>query len=351
LKSGLSIDETVSQLRINLAVDSNYFFEIAKLRAARLIFHKLLQQYSAKNTKVFIVAYTSSWNKTIYDAYNNVLRTTTEAMSAIIGGADAVKIASFDKFFKNENDFSSRIAENQQHILKEESHLDEVVDPAAGSYYIESITKEIADVAWKIFEEIEEKGGYNACKDSISDDIDKVSEGKLKDVSSRKKPILGVNIFPNINEEILQNIEVQSEQKRAAKEIEDLRLSNERKFLTEKRPVVFLLTYGNVGMRRARAGFAMNFLACAGFEIRDNNGFKSIEEGLAEANKADADIIVFCSSDEEYLQVLGIQLNKKENTKFIIAGNMGENETKFTEHGIDLFIHVKTNLLQTLQTL
>ncbi|GHV36332.1 hypothetical protein FACS1894178_7430 [Bacteroidia bacterium] len=354
----LTIDEIVPKIRVNLSIDSNYFFEIAKIRAARLLYHRLLTEYHATDSKIHITAITSSWNKTIYDAYNNVLRSTTEAMSAIIGGADALKIGSFDEFFKAKNEFSSRIAENQQHILKEESHLDEVIDPAAGSYYIESITEEIAKQAWMFFQEIEEKGGFQTCveNDFLCERISESTAQKLKDIASRKKSILGVNIFPNVNERIdaAQLVSTTSDKPRAAEQIEKIRLKTE-KYVADgnKRPLVFLLTFGDLTMRRARAGFALNFFGCAGFDIQDNNGFASIEEGLAAADKAQADIVVFCSSDDEYAQLFDSQLDIDNNYKalFVLAGNPGENEKNYRNAGIETFIHVKSNLVKTLNGL
>ncbi|MDR2511639.1 MAG: methylmalonyl-CoA mutase family protein [Bacteroidales bacterium] len=351
---GVSIDEILPKIRVNLSVDSNYFFEIAKIRAARLLYHRLLTEYHTENTKIHITAVTSSWNKTIYDAYNNVLRTTTEAMSAVIGGVDALKIGSFDEFFKAKNEFSSRIAENQHHILKEESHLDEVIDPAAGSYYIESITEEIAKQAWAFFQEIEEKGGFQTCIENnfLCEKIGEIAVQKLKDVASRKKSILGVNIFPNVSER--RDDICLSDKVRAAEQIEKIRLKTE-KYVADgnKRPLVFLLTFGDLTMRRARAGFALNFFGCAGFDIQDNNGFASIEEGLAAANKAQADIVVFCSSDNEYVELIDSQLDIDNNYKalFVLAGNPGENEKNYRNAGIETFIHVKSNLVETLDGL
>ncbi len=156
---GISADFAASKIRFSFSTGSDYFPEIAKLRAARLLWSVVLNGFNV-NAAMEIHSVTASWNKTIYDPYVNMLRSTTEAMSAILGGTDSLTVEPFDSAFCNPNDFSERIARNQQLILKEESYFDKVADPSAGSYYIENITKLIADRAWKLFTGIDEQGGF-----------------------------------------------------------------------------------------------------------------------------------------------------------------------------------------------
>lgn len=127
--------------------------EIAKLRAARMLWKHIVQAYGGNEDaqKMFIHARTSTYNKTIYDPYVNMLRTTTEAFSGVVGGADSMHVGAFDEVFRVPNEFSRRIARNQQIILREETHLDAVIDPAGGSWYIESLTAKLCDVVWKNF--------------------------------------------------------------------------------------------------------------------------------------------------------------------------------------------------------
>jgi methylmalonyl-CoA mutase len=160
---GLSSDLAASKIRFCFGTGSDYFPEIAKLRAARLLWSVIVngfQPAGRESCKMVIHSVTSEWNKTIQDPYNNLLRTQTEAMSAILGGTDSLTVQPFDKTFRKPDEFSERIARNQQLILKEESYFDKVADPGAGSYYIENLTDLIADNAWKLFLEIEDRGGF-----------------------------------------------------------------------------------------------------------------------------------------------------------------------------------------------
>ena len=161
--AGLTVDEAARKLRFSFSVTSNYFMEIAKFRAARMLWANIVKAYNPEKHcagKMMIHAATSKWNQTVYDPYVNMLRGTTEAMSAVIGGVRSLEVTPFDASFETPTEFSKRIARNVELLLKHESHFDQVVDPAGGSYYVENLTQSIASEAWKLFLEIEEKGGY-----------------------------------------------------------------------------------------------------------------------------------------------------------------------------------------------
>lgn len=350
----------------SFATGSNYFMEIAKIRAARILWKKIMQEYNPKCDSaydLFIATESSFYNKTIYDPYVNMLRTTTESMSAAIAGADSISVYPFDCAFKESDDFSRRIASNQQILLKEETYLDKVVDPSAGSYYIENITSSIAAAAWDIFKQIEEKGGFlKAIKEGyIQDEVNKTAQKRSKEVAMRKTTILGTNQYPNQNEEMSSKLEVlchgyenpANEIKtlncnRLSEPFENLRLDVEK---SSHKPKVFLLTYGNLAMRKARAGFASNFFAVSGYEIIDNTGFDSAEEGAKAALNSKAEIVVLCSSDEEYVDlVAGVTpVLKGKVNHIVVAGNPVEQIENFKNQGITDFISVKTNCLESLQ--
>lgn len=350
----------------SFATGSNYFMEIAKIRAARMLWNKVMKEYNPKCESaydLFIATESAFYNKTIYDPYVNMLRTTTETMSSAIAGADSISVYPFDCAFKESDDFSRRIASNQQVLLKEESHFDKVVDPSAGSYYIENLTSSIASHAWDIFKQIEDKGGFlKAVKEGyIQDEINKTAQKRSKDVAMRKTTILGTNQYPNQIEEMASKIEsVCHGYENPAKEIktlscnrlaepfENLRLEVER---ASHKPEVFLLTYGNLAMRKARAGFASNFFAVSGYKIIDNAGFDTAEEGAKVALESKAEIVVLCSSDEEYVDlVAGVTpLLKGKVNHIIVAGNPVEQIENFKAQGITDFISVKTNALESLQ--
>ena len=364
--AGLTIDDIAPRMQFNLAVGSNYFIEIAKLRAFRLLWSKLAEAYKPKNeniTKTFFHSTTGKWNMTLYDPFVNMLRATTESMSAIIGGTDSLSVTPFDNIFIANNDFSNRIARNIQIILSEEAYFDRVIDPAAGSYYIENLTNSIAAEAWKLFLKVEKEGGYIAClkKGLIQSEIKTISDKRINDIASRRETLVGTNQYPNFNEQVLGNIEkdvfedkneVPTNQVvkpikslRGAQAFEKLRLTTEK---SGKRPKVFMLTIGSLAMRLARSQFSSNFFALAGFEVIDNNGFDSIEEGVRSALEAKADIVVLCSSDDEYA-TLAPEAYEKIGSKaiFVVAGAPASMEELVTK-GIVNFINIKSNVLEAL---
>lgn len=369
---GMQACQATQAMTLSLATGSTYFMEIAKLRAARLLWSKIAKAYNPsceEAYKLFIHCDGALWNKSIYDPYVNMLRTTTETMSAVIGGADSISVEPFDAAYEEANDFSYRIARNQQILLKEESYMEKIVDPSAGSYYIENLTDSIAQHAWKIFLDVEERGGFRKAVDDgfVQDEVERMAREMDKQIAQRRVHILGTNIFPNLKERALDHIKEQEEPGcchdachndeapalktlkpyRAAEPFERLRLATER---SGRRPKVFLLTYGDLTMRKARSGFATNFLGVAGYEIIDNNGFPTPQEGVDAALASAAEVVVLCSSDDEYPELAKAaapQLRGKVKS-LVLAGAPGEREAEYRELGIDEFIHVKTNVLDCL---
>jgi len=364
---GELIDTVASHMQFMFAIGSNYFMEIAKLRAARMLWARIVEQYhplQESSKAMTIHAVTSNWNKSIYDPHVNMLRTTTEAMSAAIGGCDVLTINLFDNTYKKSDDLSTRYSRNTQLILKSESYLDKIVDPAAGSYYIEHLTDSIAEAAWKLFKTIEGKGGFLETVKSnfIIEEITKICQQRDMDIAMRRQIILGTNQYPNMNERMLDKIKPHAElsdlgglrQYRGAQAFETIRLATEAHVKDgHNRPKVFLLTIGNLAMRKARAAFAANFFGCAGYEILDNIGFKTVEEGVNDAIEANADIVVICSSDDEYTafapEACKLLQSKKPEVHFIVAGNPTAIIEELKKAGVDDFIHVRTNVIETLR--
>lgn len=156
--AGVDADKAAKAIKFNFGISGNYFFEIAKFRAARMLWAQIVKQYEPKcdcDCKMKAHAETSTFNMTVFDAHVNLLRSQTEAMSAAIAGVDSITVCPFDKTYETPDDFSERLARNQQLLLKEESHMDKIVDPAAGSYYIETLTNNIAKQAWELFLAVE----------------------------------------------------------------------------------------------------------------------------------------------------------------------------------------------------
>ena len=371
-EKGFSIDDVAPLIQFSLGIGSNYFMEIAKLRAARLLWTRMVEQYQPKrdeSLKLFIHATSALWNKSIYDPYVNMLRTTTEGMSAALGNADSVTILPFDASYKESDEISRRIARNQQFVLKEESYLDKIIDPAGGSYYIENLTHSLAHHAWDLFKEVESRGGMIECIKSgyVQDEVERSRVQKEMDIAQRKIVILGTNQFPNIHETMSEKIQrsdgvastspasyKQMTPFRGAQAFEEIRLATER-YVNDgnDRPVVFLFTMGNLAMLRARAGFAANFFGCAGYDIHDNQGFATIDEGVEAALSSKAEIVIICSSDEDYVQIVPEiagklkQANCKINV--VVAGYPKDFIDSYKSAGVSDFIHVRSNLLDTLR--
>ncbi len=366
---GVNIDDVAKTIKFNFGIGNNYFMEIAKLRAARLLWAQIVKAYNpSSNCAAKLIAHseTNRYNKTIYDPHVNMLRTQTEAMSAALGGAHSITVLPFNAIYEEPTDFSERIARNQQILLKEESYFDKVSDPAAGSYYIENLTASLVDEAWSLFLKVQEKGGFVAAfrEGFIQNEIKEMAAKRDLNIALRRENLLGTNQFPNFTEKInaefdgsvFDPIDLTAEDAeaetlkpyRGAQAFEALRYSTDVYSKTNKRPVVFMLTIGNLAMRKARAQFSCNFFAVAGFTVIDNNGFATIEEGVAAAKAAGADIVVLCSSDEEYADLAPktAELLKKE---ILVVAGAPACQKELEEKGITNFISMKSNILEELE--
>ena len=364
--AGVDVDTAAKSIKFYMGISENYFMEIAKFRAARLLWAQIVKQYEPKcdcACKMIINASTSTYNQTLFDSYVNLLRSQTEAMSAALGGVHSMVVTPFDAPYEKATDFSERIARNQQLLIKEESHFDRIVDPSAGSYYIEHLTDALAQEAWKIFLKIEDEGGFLEAvkKGIVQDDINATNVKRHGDAAKRKEFLLGTNQFPNFTEKSegkraqgtaccchddgCEPTFKKLETTRLAADFEDLRIHTEE----TKVPTAFMLTIGNLAMRQARAQFSCNFLACAGYKVIDNLGFKTVEEGVDAALKANADIVVICSSDDEYAEY-AIPAFKYLNGRamFVVAGAPACMDD-LKAAGIENFIHVRCNVLETLK--
>ncbi len=209
---GISTDLAASKICFTFGIGSNYFFEIAKLRAARLLWALIVSGWNPEkdeSTVMDIHCITSRWNKTIFDPYVNLLRTQTEAMSAALGGTDSLTVDPFDMVFRQPDEFSERIARNQQLILKDEAYFDKTADPAGGSWYIEKLTHLIAENSWKLFVEIENRGGFLASlKDGfILKSINESASIRKADIEGKKEILLGTNQYPDLRETISSDLD------------------------------------------------------------------------------------------------------------------------------------------------
>lgn len=371
MEKGLTIDQVAPSIKFNMSVSANYFLEIAKFRAGRLLWANIAKQYNPTRgcaSKMSVHATTSMFNTTAYDPYVNMLRGTTEAMSAAIAGVNSIEVLPFDAAYEKPTEFSARIARNAQLLLKEESHLDQVVDPSAGSYYIEMLTQKLAENAWALFKQVEEKGGFAKALEAgfIQDQIEATANKRDLNIATRREILLGTNQYPNFTEVADKAITTANVTRseggcccgekptfkclkpyRGGMAFEELRLKTDR---CGKDILAFMLTCGGLSMARARAQFSCNFFGCAGFKVQDNTYFKSVEEGAKAALAAKANIVVVCSADDDYA-TLAVEVKKLIDGKAIVvvAGDPAC-RAELEAAGVTHFISAKDNVLETLKS-
>jgi methylmalonyl-CoA mutase len=340
----MPVDSAAARVEFVYAVGSNYFFEIAKLRAARRLWAQVVAAFGAGDPGACTARLhvrTSRLNKSVYDRYTNLLRVTTEAMSAVIGGCDTLAVEPFG--------FSPHLALGVQRVLREEAHLDAVADPGAGSYYIEALTDALARDAWKLFQSVEAAGGYAMALESgiVDRALAETRAARRKAVASRRRTLVGVNNYPDLNEktpgsEALRGFDRSAfPALRLAEPFEKIRERTARHAaLTGRYPKVLLLKRGDLKMRMARANFALNFLGCAGFDLVEADAY----EGTG------ADLIVLCSADPEYL-ALAREVCARVGVPVLVAGHPKEQIDALKAAGVRGFIHIMSDAVQTLTEL
>ena len=363
---GLAPETVLPHVRLRLAVGSDYFMEIAKIRAARWLWSKVAAAYGVQNAPVHIHASTSQWNKTTYDAHTNMLRVTAEAFAAVVAGADSLHIGPYDEIAGHTDEFSRRIARNIHIILREECGLDHVIDPAGGSTYIEWLTDRIAAQSWEIFQDIEQQGGMPACLEngSIQQAVQAVCQAKFHNIRRRKDKIVGANMYPDLKGGKLEMLapECQAGQvpsnttppspapviasmdatmveqaitaakygsgkvsiaiatglantegaprvaplppRRAAEEYEALRdASAAFATRTGSPPAILQLNVGPSRNYRLRADWTSSFFAAAGFAVDGTRDFPTMAEAVAALTESPAAIAVITSDDTTYQEI------------------------------------------------
>jgi methylmalonyl-CoA mutase len=368
LDRGVAIDAIAPRIQFSFSVGSNFFMEIAKLRAARLIWSNIVKAFggSESSQKIAMHARTSYFTKTVYDPYVNMLRAAAEAFAATVGGTDSLHVSPFDEAIRPADEFSRRIARNTQLILLEEAHIANVIDPAGGSYYVETLTAQVAEETWKLFQQIEAKGGIvQALADGfVQEQVEAVARQRQKNVETRKEKIVGTNFYANLAEEPLEKINGSQEQRsfssiideehvaalqagfanqqwieaavdmalrrataqeieaalkteeasihvkpitqwRLAEPFERLRQASETHLKKYgKRPTVYLINIGNIPNYKARADFITGFFEAGGIAVEKSEGVHSAEEAVSEAINASGTHYVICGSDESYADIV-----------------------------------------------
>ena len=341
LTATLPVDTIAPQIEFVFAVGPSYFIEIAKLRAARILWALVVDAFGSSDDgacRMRLHVRTPQRNKSAYDRYSNLLRVTTEAAAGVIGGCDRLTVEPFA--------FDAHLALNVQRILQEEAHLDAVADPAGGSYYIEALTDSLAREAWKLFQQIEAEGGYAKALASgaIAKALAETRAAREKAYSARRRALVGVNNYPSVTE---KTPEAESPapgpamplpQVRIAEPFEQIRRrTTEHALASGRYPKVLLLKRGDVKMKGARSNFCFNFFGCAGFDMVEAEEYAG----------TDADLIILCSSDPEYL-AFAQEVCANVKAPVLVAGNPKDQIEALQAAGVQGFVHVFSDLIQTL---
>ncbi|MEM0966197.1 MAG: methylmalonyl-CoA mutase family protein [Verrucomicrobiota bacterium] len=407
-KRGLEPGAVAGRMVFTFALGSNFFMEIAKIRAARIAWAQVQESFSiASPSPMRAIGRTGRFNKTVFDPYVNMLRTTTESFSGVLGGLEGLTIGAFDECVRESDAFSRRISRNTHTILGEECELNRVVDPAGGSWYLESLTNELVNEAWKRFQEIESAGGI----------VDAFRGGKVAEVCARSRAeqskrlnqrrfsLIGTNVYANPAEELIEarlpdyeaekdravaamgdkdppeweGMDLQSlleaakkgasvgqfrkaffpetdekervaalPHERLAEDFERLRKSAFRfEEETGKPPELFLVNLGPLRKHKIRADFTRGFFSSGGFSVIYPEGFDSPESAVAALTESGAKVAVVCGTDDQYGELFSAFAESikasSPEVTVVLAGHPGENEEVFRKSGMDEFLWVKSD--------
>jgi len=437
MKRGVSTDDAGLGMLFSFSVSTNYFMEIAKLRAARMLWAKILRTMGAKDAdalKMFLHVRTSTYTKTVHDPYTNMLRNAVEAFAGAVGGCDSMYVAPFDETVGRADEFGMRVARNQQLLLQEEAHLNKVVDPGAGSYYVEHLTDSVARAAWEVFQQIEGKGGIVAALKEgwIQGRISDSAARKRRLITQRRQSIVGVSNYANpkekrITKQHLARSEFIQERRRRLMRLKSVRSNSYVRDLlmsltglvagesgnllelaieaaregatiseitgalvagvegesiavepihTERAsvpfeklrkrsedwatrhgalPKVFLVAMGPMAMRRARADFCWGFFGAGGFEVVEPLPPKDVESAVKLTEESGAMIVVLCSDDASYPELVkqfvpAIKAAKPDMVVYV-AGYPAEVVDQLKADGVEGFVHIKADAVETLESL
>lgn len=411
---GLSVECIASSIRFGLGIGSNYFLEVGKLRATRMLWSRVLKAWGVEleELPIHIHARTSIWNKTQIDPYVNMLRVTSEAFSAVIGGCDSLHIGPFDEVIRLPDEFSRRIARNLHFILAEECELTRVIDPAGGSYYVEWLTDQIAQKAWEWFQKIEAEGGLieSLKKGTVQAAISDVVAKRMANIEKRRDVIVGTNQYPNVGEKMLESevVDYAALQKNRGAEIAAVRgkatigkdlvdgfakgasigeiysairteateserieaiptrrgselfekLRSASLAYAEKKghePKIFQANWGPSRGYRLRADWTSAFFQVGGFKMLNDTDFDSIDELMKSLKASGSKIVVITSSDVAYAEKLEeiARVIKAYDSEIylMVAGMPGANEASWKAAGVDDFVNVRVNNYKMLAML
>jgi methylmalonyl-CoA mutase len=366
LEAGVPVEKIVAAMEIILPVGSSHFTELAKPRALRYLLGHLLQAYGASGSTQLpnLFARTSRRNHSLLDPYTNMLRLTTEAVSAILGGYETLQIGAFDSGLSVKREIAERITGNIHLILKEEASLDRVVDPACGSHYLEAMTKALAESAWTLFKEIEAAGGMAEATSSglIEAMVNASAEKRQKNLDNRKKTLIGVNRYswplsPE-QEEHIEELKLALEQLPEGNETagyELLRIKTLSCSLKSGRtPSVFIWMQGDAATSFRQAAFAEEFFTCGGFAIAGRATLPLEEDSYTTVLQNKPDIVVLCIAEKDPVpkaEILCKRVRERESgTITVMAGKPPEEKERLFAAGLDSFIYTGVNVLEMLKS-
>lgn len=346
LKSN-SIHGNQCRIQFHLACDSYLFGNISKLRAFRFIWERLLSEYNLSDLGVEIFATNSLREQTLYDPWVNILRNTTSAFAAILGGANFFSSYAYDEAYmkltnEKRDSLSERIARNSLHILMQESHLHQIIDPMKGSYSIEDLTCQLIENSWNLFLHFEQSGGIVCNLSEFSEEVALISHERYQEIRKRKVSITGINNFANPEESIsslyncAQIFEVTKKRfpvRRLANEFEHLRMKYEN---SEYKYNGYIAMYGDVSKLSARSNFAKNYFEILGIEMLESQGNFLTDKDHIQQMK-DANLVVICAADEDYSSIINNVKEQFSDKKLFYAGKIVGHEKDCIYLGQDIY--------------
>lgn len=412
LDRGISIEDINKSMVVSVSLGSNFFMQISKVRALKMLYANLMKSFGAKeeDQKIYIHAKTSSWTKTVYDPYVNMLRNASEAFSGAIANVDSLEVVAFDEAIRPSDEFSRRVSRNVQYFLLDEAHVNDPIDPAGGSWYVEVLTDKIAKLAWEKFAHIIEKQEMSSfIKEGLANElvVSKYEE-QFKDMARRKKVLVGINQYANIKEEkldknfcrgeakklreeelksqslkevevskcineqieaALNGASIENLQKpfneegfkavkvllnRSASRFEELRDKVRELKAQNKEPKVFLANIGPLAQYKPRADFSRGFFEVGEFSVIGDRGFDNVEDIALASVESKANLTVICSTDKVYPEyvpaVTKLIKQKAPNMKVFVAGRPSEDvKPIYDESGVDGYIYMGSEVYGLLE--
>ena len=337
-------DTFASKFFVNFAIDTQFFMEVAKVRAMKVLWQAFTAAYGVSGA-VPVVAETSVRSFSKYDVYVNLLRAGNEALSGAIGGVDFFTVHPHDVLAKP-TEQSIRIARNVQLVLKEETHVLKVQDPAGGSYFVEDLTAALVKDAWAYFLQIEEAGGLDAFAAQFDADVQAAYDARVKATQSRKQSLIGTNIYANPQDEVAQEENGQfADVQRIAVPFETLRA--EAIASNVKAAVV---SFGELKKVKPRADFVSGVLNTVGIVPEKTAPFATVQEVQAYLSQTDASYIVIAATDDDVKEhIAAIVTAKKDGQIVDVAGRFKEDEAAFAQAGVDGYVFAGQNIIEKVQ--